>query len=136
MPRAALRFRVDFGPQLAVGPGKISLLEAIRRSGSLSQAARELKMSYRRAWLLLDSLNGAFTAAVVETSTGGSRGGGSRLTPLGEELIRTYRASEAAAQRRAARDFERLARQVQGRGPRARSVSGAARVRRLSSRAR
>jgi molybdate transport system regulatory protein len=99
MSRAAIRFRIDFGPQLAVGPGKIALLESIRRSGSLSQAARELKMSYRRAWLLLDSLNGAFAQPVVLTNTGGRRGGGSQLTDLGEELIRTYRAFEAAAQR-------------------------------------
>lgn len=112
MSHAAIRFRVDFGPQLAVGPGKIALLESIRHSGSLSQAARELKMSYRRAWLLLDSLNGAFRQPVVQTNKGGRHGGGSHLTTLGEQLIRTYRSFEAAAQRRATQDFKRLAGQV------------------------
>jgi molybdate transport system regulatory protein len=135
MSRAAIRFRIDFGPQLAVGPGKIALLESIRRSGSLSQAARELKMSYRRAWLLLDSLNGAFAQPVVLTNTGGRRGGGSQLTDLGEELIRTYRAFEAAAQRRATRDFMGLAGQVRAARPR-RTLSSAAPLRRLSARAR
>jgi molybdate transport system regulatory protein len=135
MSRAAIRFRIDFGPQLAVGPGKIALLESIRRSGSLSQAARELKMSYRRAWLLLDSLNGAFAQPVVLTNTGGRRGGGSQLTDLGEELIRTYRAFEAAAQRRATRDFMGLAGQVRAARPR-RTLSSAAPLRRLSGRAR
>jgi molybdate transport system regulatory protein len=134
MSHAAIRFRVDFGPQLAVGPGKIALLERIRHSGSLSQAARELKMSYRRAWLLLDSLNGAFTQPVVQTNTGGRRGGGSQLTALGEQLIRTYRSFEAATQRRATHDFRRLAGQVRA----ARRARGASAVplRRQSARAR
>lgn len=135
MSHAAIRFRVDFGPQLAVGPGKIALLESIRHSGSLSQAARELKMSYRRAWLLLDSLNGAFTQPVAHTNTGGRRGGGSQLTSLGEQLISTYRAFEAAAQRRATRDFKRLAGQVRPRR-RARALSAATPLRRLRSRPR
>jgi len=135
MSRAALRFRIDFGPQLAVGPGKIALLESIRRSGSLSQAARELKMSYRRAWLLLDSLNGAFAQPVVQTNTGGRRGGGSQLTALGEKLIRTYRDFEATAQRRATRDFKGLAGQLRASHPR-RTVTAAAPLRRLSDRAR
>jgi molybdate transport system regulatory protein len=112
MAHAAIRLRVDFGPQLAVGPGKIALLEAIRSAGSLSQAARELGMSYRRAWLLLDSLNGAFVAPVARSSKGGRHGGGSQLTPLGEQLIRTYRSFETAAQQRARRDFQRLAGQL------------------------
>ena len=135
MSRAAIRFRIDFGPQLAVGPGKIALLESIRHSGSLSQAARELKMSYRRAWLLLDSLNGAFTQPVVRTNTGGRRGGGSQLTALGEKLIRTYRAFEAAAQQRATRDFKALAGQIRASRPN-RTGRAAAPLRRLGGRPR
>ena len=73
-----VRFRVDFGRDEAVGPGKIELLECIGRTGSLSQAARELTMSYRRAWVLLESLNGGFSERVVLTSTGGDGAGEAR----------------------------------------------------------
>jgi molybdate transport system regulatory protein len=75
----SIRFRVDFGPKSAVGPGKIALLEYIERSGSLSQAARDLKMSYRRAWLLLDSLNSSFVEPVTVAKVGrAGHGGGKR----------------------------------------------------------
>ncbi|HEV2284600.1 MAG TPA: LysR family transcriptional regulator, partial [Steroidobacteraceae bacterium] len=67
----AVRFRVDFGRDGSVGPGKIALLEHIGSRGSLSQAARELGMSYRRAWLLLASLNRAFDERVVLSAKGG-----------------------------------------------------------------
>ena len=96
MPIPAVRFRLDFGREEAVGPGKISLLEHIGSSGSLSQAARELNMSYRRAWQLLDSLNSSFRERAVLTQKGGRGGGGAALTPLGEELS----ASTAASMRR------------------------------------
>jgi len=65
-----------------VGPGKIALLEQIEHCGSLSQAARNLKVSYRRAWELLDSLNSCFLEPVVLTATGGRGGGGATLTLL------------------------------------------------------
>ena len=81
-----VRFRVDFGSRCSVGIGKIELLEAIDRSGSLSQAARLLKMSYRRAWLLMADLNASFDQPVVDTTTGGAHGGGAVLTPLGGRL--------------------------------------------------
>ena len=71
-----IRFRIEFGPRSGVGPGKIALLEQIERCGSLSQAARNLNMSYRRAWQLLDSLNRCFLEPVVRTSKGGRGGGG------------------------------------------------------------
>lgn len=71
-----------------MGPGKIALLEEIERSGSLSQAARNLNMSYRRAWQVLESLNSSFGEPLVFTSTGGRGGGGAALTLLGERLIR------------------------------------------------
>jgi molybdate transport system regulatory protein len=88
-PRASLR--IDLGEERRVGPGKIELLEFIRSTGSISAAARAMDMSYRRAWLLIDEVNAALKAPVVETSTGGSGGGGAVLTPLGETLIATYR---------------------------------------------
>jgi molybdate transport system regulatory protein len=92
-----LRIRVDLSPECSIGPGKVSLLEAIEREGSLSVAARTLEMSYRRAWNLLDDLNQSFTEAVVATSTGGLQGGGARLTDFGRELVKAFRALERAA---------------------------------------
>src|SRR5579871_1289460 len=91
MATPTVRFRIDFGRDSAVGPGKIALLEHIQSSGSLSQAARNLRMSYRRAWQLLESLNGSFRKRVVVTSTGGRGGGGASLTPFGQALIRSFR---------------------------------------------
>ena len=92
-----VRLRVDFGPESSIGPGKIALLEHIDSSGSLSQAARELGMSYRRAWLLLDNLNRTFTEPVATASAGGSGGGGALLTPFGKKLVLAYRETEREA---------------------------------------
>lgn len=105
----AVRFRVDFGRAGAIGPGKIALLEHIASGGSLSQAARELGMSYRRAWQLLESVNCAFRERAVLTAKGGRGGGGARLTPFGRLLIRVYRDFDAELQRRAARTFRSIA---------------------------
>jgi molybdate transport system regulatory protein len=101
----SIRFRVDFGADSAVGPGKIALLEQIERTGALSKAADCLKMSYARAWHLLDSLNNGFVEPVALTATGGRGGGGATLTPLGKELIRVYRAFETEVQARATQCF-------------------------------
>ena len=90
-----VRFRIDFGKRCSVGIGKIELLEAIARSGSLSQAARALRMSYRRAWLLLEDLNSSFDRRVVTTTTGGRGGGGAQLTEFGAALIAAYRDLDA-----------------------------------------
>lgn len=92
-PKASLR--LVFGPDRRVGPGKIRLLERIAETGSISAAAREMEMSYRRAWLLIDELNAIFAAPMVETATGGPGGGGAVLTALGASLVETYRAIEA-----------------------------------------
>jgi len=109
-PRSlGIRLRVDLDPTHSVGPGKVALLEHIERSGSLSQAARELEMSYRRAWLLLDDLNHAFTQPVTTASVGGAGGGGARLTPFGRKLITAYRELEQAAGELASARMEWLA---------------------------
>ena len=98
MSGTRLTLRVDFGPSRSIGPGKVRLLEAIGRTGSISQAGRSLGMSYRRAWLLIDDMNQCFQHAVVSAKPGGSQGGGAVLTEFGMELIRDYRAIETAAQ--------------------------------------
>ena len=90
-----IRFRLDFHDQCSVGIGKISLLEAIARTGSLSQAARDIGMSYRRAWLLIDSMNADFDTRVISATVGGSGGGGTQLTAFGRELVQAYRNLEA-----------------------------------------
>ena len=95
--KPGVRFHIrDAGahPDLAIGPGKVALLEAIRDTGSITAAARRLGMSYRRAWLLVDAMNQAFTSPVVETAKGGPLGGKSVVTPLGAELVLRYRALE------------------------------------------
>jgi molybdate transport system regulatory protein len=105
----ALRIRVDLAPGCSVGPGKISLLEAIDREGSLSVAAKRLGLSYRRAWNLLADLNGSFAEPVVATAVGGTRGGGARVTDHGRALIDAFRALERGAMRLAATRMRRFA---------------------------
>jgi molybdate transport system regulatory protein len=87
--------RVDFPTGARVGPGKIALLEAVGRTGSISAAGRSTGMSYRRAWLLLDDLNRAFDRPVTAASAGGAGGGGAAVTEFGRALIAAYRALEA-----------------------------------------
>ena len=94
MKNPAVRFRIDFAENNNLGPGKIALLEAMHATGSISDAARALKMSYRRAWLLVSSLNAAFDEPVAVAVTGGKGGGGARVTAFGVRLIAVYRALE------------------------------------------
>ena len=105
MADVSLSFRVDFSPDCAVGPGKIALLEHIGSTGSLSEAARRLKMSYRRAWLLLEDLNTAFQQPVALMSVGGRGGGGASLTQFGQDLVVAYRAFESHITQRAQTAF-------------------------------
>lgn len=94
---ARLTIRIDLDGGRRVGPGKIRLLELIDETGSISAAGRAMGMSYRRAWLLVESLSTGLHGPVVDTQSGGHRGGGARLTPLGRELIARYRTLERAA---------------------------------------
>ncbi len=95
MPRLTLRIDFESGSQ--IGHGKIRLLELIAEHGSISRAAREMKMSYRRAWLLADETNRMFAKPVLETQHGGPGGGFARLTPFGRSVIGHYRAIEGQA---------------------------------------
>ena len=95
--QAKPRLRILLGAAIAVGPGKADLLEAIVRSGSISAAAREMGMSYRRAWTLVEVMNHSFHGPLVETLTGGLDGGGARVTKLGADVLARYRAMETKA---------------------------------------
>ncbi len=104
-----LSIRVDLPGGGRVGPGKVALLEAIGREGSISAGGRALRMSYRRAWALVEELNAALGTALVVATTGGAGGGGARLTPSGEALVTAYRAIERQATALAARQLTALA---------------------------
>jgi molybdate transport system regulatory protein len=105
MLKPQTHIRIDFSGTCSLGPGKVSLLECVERTGSLSAAARTLGMSYRRAWLLLHSTNEGFSQPVVELSVGGKEGGGARLTDFGQRLIADYRSFEAAVDAIATKTF-------------------------------
>jgi molybdate transport system regulatory protein len=90
-----LKAQIFCGGEPAIGPGKADLLDAIDRAGSISGAGRAMGMSYRRTWLLVDSLNRCWKERVVETTAGGGADKGARLTPFGRTVLNTYRAFEA-----------------------------------------
>ncbi len=106
--RLVFRNRIDGSGDIAVGPGKIALLEAIVESGSITTAAKKLGMSYRRAWLLVDALNQSFQGPVVDTTRGGQLRGGTVVTDLGKEIIQRYRAIESISARAAAAEIDAL----------------------------
>ena len=106
--KVRFRLRIYHDTVVAIGPGKVDLLEAIAETGSISAAARAMKMSYRRAWMLVEILNQSLEQPAVATATGGTHGGGARLTEVGEEIIRRYRAIEAVAMQAAADDVAAL----------------------------
>jgi molybdate transport system regulatory protein len=109
---ARVRVTIVFESGARIGPGKAKLLESIRDTGSISAAAREMGMSYKRAWLLLDSINQAFTEAVVTAAPGGSGGGGATLTPFGAEVLERYRRIHDRASKIAADDVTALGRRA------------------------
>ena len=91
------RIRIKSGKVIALGPGKADLLEAIESTGSISAGARELGLSYRRAWDLVETMNHCFKHPLVERVKGGKGGGGAQLTAEGRELMKLYRAMETKA---------------------------------------
>jgi len=95
---ARLTLRIDFDGDRQLGPGKIKLLELIDSTGSISAAGRQMGMSYRRAWLLVDDLNHCFREPLVAAQVGGVKGGGASLTHFGRAVVEHYRAIEKAAE--------------------------------------
>ena len=106
MAETQLSIRIDLETGGRIGPGKIALLEAIRETGSITAAAVAMKMSYRRAWLLVDELNKLLNEPVVATAQGGAMGGGATLTPVGEKTIALYHSIEAQTQSSARSEFQ------------------------------
>ena len=109
MSSKLLKIRIPHGNESAMGPGKADLLEAIDRAGSISAAAREMGMSYKRAWDLVDTMNRCFKQPLVATATGGSHGGGAHVTEFGHDVLRRYRAAEEKANLSIARELGELA---------------------------
>jgi molybdate transport system regulatory protein len=111
---ARLKITIVFDSGARLGPGKARLLESIRDTGSISAAARDMGMSYKRAWLLLDSMNQAFAEPVVRAAPGGARGGGASLTPFGAEVLSRYDRIYRQAATKAAGDVAALDAQARG----------------------
>ena len=104
--RKQLRLRILFGQDIAMGPGKLNLLRAISTTGSISGAARHMNMSYRRAWLLVDTMNRCFRSPVVAAAPGGKGGGGATVTNFGQTVISSYELMEQKATSATLRDIE------------------------------
>jgi molybdate transport system regulatory protein len=109
-PRLKIKIQIHCGSEIAMGPGKADLLDAIRQHGSISASGRAMGMSYRRAWLLVDAMNRCWDAPLVQTAPGRAASSGARLTDLGERVLAHYRALQdgiAAASQGA--DYDALA---------------------------
>ncbi|SFL85327.1 winged helix-turn-helix domain-containing protein [Marinobacter zhejiangensis] len=97
-PHLVPRLRLKLGQDIALGPGKAQLLDAIAQGHSISAAAKSLGMSYRRAWLLVDTMNRCFKAPLVTTATGGRHGGGAQLSELGRQVLDLYQQYQQTVQ--------------------------------------
>ena len=103
-----VRLRINLAPGIALGPGKADLLEGIRETGSIAAAGRRMRMSYKRAWQLVEELNSLFDSPLVAASKGGSGGGGASLTRAGIDVLVRYRRMHAACCAAIARDVSAL----------------------------
>ena len=113
MARLKLKLQLYCGEEIAMGPGKADLLETIGSEGSISAAGRVLGMSYRRAWMLVDTMNRCFAKPLVETHPGGGKNAGAKLTSEGEKALAVYRALSAQVERgTAGPDYEALERAI------------------------
>jgi molybdate transport system regulatory protein len=105
---AVLRVRIVFGPGMMLGPGKADLLALIRETGSIAAAGRRMGMSYKRAWMLVETMNAMFREPLVECVRGGASGGGAHLTEAGEKLLGHYRQVEERARAAAGLELDVL----------------------------
>lgn len=112
--RLSLKLRLIVDGVRAIGPGKADLLEGIQCEGSIMDAARKMKMSYRRAWGLVREMNKCFSAPLVEARVGGASGGKARLSPLGIEVLRYYRSAEVSATKAAEPGISALRQKLRG----------------------
>jgi molybdate transport system regulatory protein len=103
-----LRPRIYCGADIALGPGKIDLLQAIDTTGSIRQAAAQLDMSYMRAWSLVRTMNACFTAPLVHAARGGTQGGRAELTGTGRTVLSLYERIVRESERAAAPSWKRL----------------------------
>ena len=105
-----VRLRVVLEPDIAIGPGKADLLEGIKKTGSIAAAGREMSMSYKRAWTLVESMNECFKEPLVQANRGGNERGGAQLTRTGERVLETYRRMETQSRKAIAKDLRSLRR--------------------------
>lgn len=110
MSAPTLKLRVFLDDASWVGPGKADLLDGIRETGSISAAGRRMGMSYRRAWMLVETMNRDFGTPLVQTLTGGRGGGGAQLTETGAEVLKRYRRVQEVCAKAAAKEIEGLMR--------------------------
>ncbi|MCU4413416.1 winged helix-turn-helix domain-containing protein [Acinetobacter sp. WU_MDCI_Axc73] len=108
MTQLKLRLRLMIDQDIAFGPGKADLLEAIHQTGSISQAAKKMNMSYRRAWQLVETMNQLFNSTLVETYKGGESGGGAIVTAFGIAILKQFRCMEQKALAAIETDFQQL----------------------------
>ncbi|WP_333814297.1 winged helix-turn-helix domain-containing protein [Tabrizicola sp.] len=107
----ALKLRVLFDG-VVIGPGKADLLGRIRDTGSIAAAGRQMEMSYKRAWMLVEEMNAAFATPLVTSARGGQGGGGAQLTEAGAEVLRLYRDVVAKAEEAAAEPLQAMERML------------------------
>jgi molybdate transport system regulatory protein len=114
MAGTEVSIRIDLESGGRIGPGKIALLEAIDKTGSITAAAQSMNMSYRRAWLLVDEINHLLREPAVSTAQGGSRGGGAKLTPMGQKTIDLYHSIETQTRHAARNEFQAFRKLIRG----------------------
>lgn len=104
------RFRILRGKEIAFGPGKMELLELVADTGSISEAAKRMEMSYMRAWSLIQTMNACFKEPVIEAARGGHERGGAELTATGKQVLKLYRQMEADGLKAVQADWQALKR--------------------------
>lgn len=100
------------GGHCALGPGRVMVMEQIAKHRKLSLAAKEMGMSYMKAWLLVRSLNRSFSKPVIELARGGKKGGGAQLTASGRKILALYRKMESQADKSLKADAGKIKRHL------------------------